>query len=95
MHELAYEFLHAGYDLLLIVVSTVQYQASVAGFLEIGVDPHTESGKVGCHGRNMEHQALKRCVTPWFIIRGIECKVEPDQQIIVFHVEDTVITVKV
>ena len=62
---------------------------------EMFLHPRAETCQGGRNGRDAKRDTLQRCITPWFIIRWENGKVEANQQVIIFHVEDAILAVKI
>ena len=80
---------------ILVVVVAARDHTYALLLAEMFLHPRAETGQRGRDGRDAERDALQRRVAPRLVVGREHRKVETDQQIIVFHVEDSVLTVKV
>ena len=57
--------------------------------------PQTESRQSGRNGRYLKRQTLQRRISPRFIIRGENGQIHPYQEVIVRHIEYTIVSVQI
>ena len=59
------------------------------------VYPQTKSGQISCYSRYMECYTFQRCIPPRFIIGRINTQVIPQHQIIIFQIQDTILSIQI
>ena len=57
--------------------------------------PQTKSGQISCYSRYMECYTFQWCIPPRFIIGRINTQVIPQHQIIIFQIQDAILSIQI
>ena len=81
----------------ILIIGVIALDDRDAGVLLVvmGIHPQAESGEGRGQCRHTECQTFERRISPRLVIRREQCQVQTDEQVIVLHIEDTVIAVQI
>ena len=84
---------HRSHSLGSVII--VALNNNYAGVLLLLRSPNTKACQCGCDCRNRECNRLERSVSPWLVVRWVDCQIHTHEQLVIALIENSVVLVEV